>query len=99
MQKMFASPAKTSLDIRAVESYRALMAPALEYLPAGTTDHRAGVLYVNTLHHAAGPTYLAAAQYLADGIPGRHYKADIAQRDQTLPLERRYAVIEAFDDG
>jgi uncharacterized protein (DUF885 family) len=69
------------------------------YRAPGVEDKRAGVLYVDTRELASRPTYLAAAQYLEQGVPGRHYQATIAQETPSLPPLQRFAIIESFDDG
>ena len=96
---LFARPLTTRLEIRALEPHRALSAPGVAYRAPSVEDKRAGVLYVDTRELASRPTYLAAAQYLEQGVPGRHYQATIAQETPSLPRLRRFGLIESFDDG
>ena len=96
---LFARPLTTRLEIRALEPHRGLSAPGVAYRAPSVEDKRAGVLYVDMRELASRPTYLAAAQYLEQGVPGRHYQATIAQETPSLPRLQRFGLIESFDDG
>jgi uncharacterized protein (DUF885 family) len=96
---LFARLPTTALELRTVEPYRSVTAPAVAYRQPGGLGARPGVLYLNTHEPASRAIYLVAAQYLREAVPGRHYQAALMQQSETLPAVRRFGQIASYQDG
>ncbi|NJD31901.1 MAG: DUF885 domain-containing protein [Gammaproteobacteria bacterium] len=96
---LFAVKPKTSLEIRAVEAFRAPTEASASYEPASADGKRPGVFYVNTYDLASRPTYAMEALFLHEGVPGHHLQISVAQEAANLPRFRRFAWDTAYGEG
>jgi uncharacterized protein (DUF885 family) len=96
MPGLFSEAPKEDFDIRGAEW---LLQPvsALYYQRAGSTALEPAVLYVNT-----GKTALrrvSIADFLQQGLPGRHFQIALQQERADLPRFRRFGSEAAFTAG
>ncbi|KAF1015965.1 MAG: hypothetical protein GAK31_01449 [Stenotrophomonas maltophilia] len=88
---------KAPLDIRAVEPERTLTAAAASYQQA--LPGQPALLYVNTRDLPSRKRWGIPAQYLHEGIPGRHVQLGLQQELDKLPRFRRQGGDLAFIEG
>lgn len=87
------------VELRSVEPLRRSLAPDVDYRPQGVAAARRARLYVNTGDLAARPSYLVAAAYLREGVPGRHLQQSIAAAETSRSPLRRYGSLPALTAG
>jgi len=96
---LFAAAPAQPAELRSVEPLRRGLAPALEYRPQGLIAERRARLYVNTGDLAARPTYLIAAAYLREAVPGRHLQQSIAAAQTSRSGLLRFGSLPAHAAG
>ncbi|MGI9246456.1 MAG: DUF885 domain-containing protein [Steroidobacteraceae bacterium] len=97
MPELFARGIEAKPVLRAVESYRASWAPAVEYAPPGADGRRPATLYVNTRRGA--PRFEMEPAFLHEAVPGHHYQRVVAQDAPNLPSFRRFANDAPYTEG
>ena len=96
---LFLRRPKAAFEIRPVEGFREAAAASASYSSPSAAGARAGIFYVNTAELASRPSYAIDATYLNVAVPGRHYRAALAQETPNLPRFRRFGEDAAFVAG
>ncbi|MFF3372148.1 DUF885 domain-containing protein [Streptomyces sp. NPDC002680] len=88
----FRSLPKASIEVRAVEEWRAANSPVAFYDPASPDGERPGTLYVNLADMTQVQKIQLAAIVHHEGVPGHHYQVALDQECADLPKFRRFNV-------
>jgi uncharacterized protein (DUF885 family) len=95
LSSLFPRASRGRLVVRALPPDRTRVAGAVSYQPSSVDGTRPAVLYVDP----SQPSYAVEADFLREGIPGRHHQASIAQQAAGLPSFRRFGRAAAYADG
>jgi uncharacterized protein (DUF885 family) len=85
----FLAAAPLPLEIRRVDSYKEVSAPAGFYEPGSTDGRRPGVVYLNLSDMHLQPLYELEDLLYHEGVPGHHMQIATIQTDPTIPKLRK----------
>lgn len=90
---------RAGFEIRPVEPWRAVSAPAGSYTRPSEDGSGPGVFHVNTSDLPTRKTWGATDLFLHEAIPGHHFQLALQQELEGLPAFRRFGGEAAFTEG
>jgi uncharacterized protein (DUF885 family) len=99
LPQLFNTLPKTPYDLKEIEAYRAVAAPAAYYYNAPADGSRPGYFYVNTFQLDARPKYTMTALALHEAVPGHHLQIALAKELENVPWFRNQMSVTAFVEG
>ena len=99
LPQLFGKLPKTPYDLKEIEEYRAVAAPAAYYYNAPEDGSRPGYFYVNTNNLSARPKYTMTALALHEAVPGHHLQIALEKEMDEVPWFRTNMGVTAFIEG
>ncbi|MEZ5007192.1 MAG: DUF885 domain-containing protein [Chitinophagales bacterium] len=99
LPQLFGKLPKTPYDLKEIEEYRAVAAPAAYYYNAPEDGSRPGYFYVNTYNLSARPKFTMTALALHEAVPGHHLQIALEKEMDDVPWFRTTMGVTAFIEG
>lgn len=99
LDDFFLTKPKAELVLKRVEPFREASGGIAFYQQAALDGSRPGIYYTNLYRMSERPVFNIETIAYHEAIPGHHMQVSIAQELEGLPMFRRLAGYNAFDEG